>query len=50
MIFLMEIVLKLFILEDLLQKLGIDESIINIAEDLDLLPKEVRYHKRNTRS
>ena len=32
------------------EKVGIDESIINIAEDLDLLPKEVRYSKRNTKA
>lgn len=32
------------------ERVGIDESIINIAEDLDLLPKEVRYSKRNTKA
>lgn len=32
------------------EKVGIDESIINIAEDLDLLPKEVKYSKRNTKA
>ena len=32
------------------EKVGIDESIINIAEDLGLLPKEVRYSKRNTKA
>lgn len=32
------------------EKVGIDESIINIAEDLNLLPKEVRYSKRNTKA
>lgn len=32
------------------EKVGIDESIINIAEDLDLLPKEIRYSKRNTKA
>lgn len=32
------------------EKVGIDESIINIAEDLDLLPKEVRYSKRNIKA
>lgn len=32
------------------EKVGINESIINIAEDLNLLPKEVKYSKRNTKA
>lgn len=32
------------------EKVGIDESIINIAEDLDLLPKKIKYSKRNTKA
>lgn len=32
------------------QRAGINEDIINIAEDLNLLPKEVKYSKRDTKA
>lgn len=35
---------------EIAERAGIDKDIINVAEDLDLLPKKVKYSRKNTRA